>query len=214
MAHEGDHGGEAEELGLTLLTDGGGGELERELRCVYTTDLLEPAAFLTGGELVLTSEGWYRGPGDCAAFAASLAAGGAAALVAGDILLGEVPAALVEAWARLGIPVLAAPPEISYSTLSRAVIERINRERGRELAEVLGRHRRRAGTRLLGPVPGRSAPGRPGTGSLPAALRRGEGAADGYTVLPIGRRSAGAGFLVVHDPLADPAARESAEQTA
>lgn len=238
------------ELGLTLLTGAGGTEgggtgtggngggdtvdaLERELRWVYATDLLEPAAFLNGGELVLTSEGWYRTPADCATFAASLAAGGAVALVAGDILLGEVPPALVDACAGFGIPVLAAAPEISYSTLSRTVIERINRERGQELVDVLGRHRRLVaalveGADLGGLVAMLSAElghdcwavsiaGRPLAGpaaSLPAALRRGEQSADGCTVLPIGRRSAGAGFLVVRDPLTDPAARESAEQTA
>ncbi|MEU4025745.1 helix-turn-helix domain-containing protein [Streptomyces anulatus] len=220
------------ELGLTLLPGAHEG-LERELRWVYTTDLLEPAAFLTGGELVLTSEGWYRTPADCTVFAASLAAGGAAALIAGDILLGEVPPALAAACAQHGIPVLAAPPDISYSTLSRTVIERINRERGQELAEVLGRHRRLVTALVEGAdlgglvamltaelghdcwalsVAGRVLAGPAQT--LPPALRRGEEAPAGYSVLPIGRRSSGAGFLVIRDPLTDPAARETADQTA
>ncbi|WP_442809970.1 PucR family transcriptional regulator ligand-binding domain-containing protein [Streptomyces sp. NBC_01197] len=80
---------------LELLT-GDTDALGHELRWVYATDLLEPEPFLTGGELVLTSEGWYREPADCALFAASLAAGGAVAVIAGDLLLGEVPPALVE----------------------------------------------------------------------------------------------------------------------
>ncbi|MFE2375102.1 helix-turn-helix domain-containing protein [Streptomyces sp. NPDC059398] len=128
-------------LRLELLT-GDTEALSRELRWVYTTDLLEPEAFLTGGELVLTSEGWYREPADCALFAASLSAGGAAAVVAGDLLLGEVPPALAEACGRHGLPLLAAAAEVSYSSLSRTVIDRINHERGRELGEMLGRHRR------------------------------------------------------------------------
>ncbi|MFE7516423.1 PucR family transcriptional regulator ligand-binding domain-containing protein, partial [Streptomyces sp. NPDC057540] len=142
------------ELGLTLLTpetpEGDHAALDRELRWVYATDLLEPATFLTGSELVLTSEGWYRTPADCETFAASLAGGGAAALVAGDLLLGEVPRALVEACGSRGIPVLAAPPEISYGALSRTVIDRINRERGLALADVLGRHRRLVGALVEG----------------------------------------------------------------
>lgn len=129
------------DLRLELLT-GDADALRRELRWVYATDLLEPEAFLTGGELVLTSEGWFREPADCALFAASLAAGGAAAVIAGDLLLGEVPPALVEACARHGLPLLAAAAEVSYSSLSRTVIDRINRERGQELGEILGRHRR------------------------------------------------------------------------
>ncbi|MFJ2767182.1 PucR family transcriptional regulator [Streptomyces sp. NPDC087300] len=124
------------------LLSGDADALGRELRWVYTTDLLDPEPFLTGGELVLTSEGWYRDPADCEVFVASLVAGGAAAVVAGDLLLGEVPPALISACARHDLPLLAAPSEISYSTLSRGVIDRINRERGRQLGEILGRHRR------------------------------------------------------------------------
>ncbi|MER7952634.1 helix-turn-helix domain-containing protein [Streptomyces sp. NPDC096079] len=201
--------------------------LDRELRWVYTTDLLEPNAFLTGGELVLTSEGWYRTPADCETFAASLAHGGAAALVAGDLLLGEVPALLVEACARRGIPVLAAGPEISYGALSRTVIERINRERGRELAEVLGRHRRLVAALVEGADLGGlvamlateldtdcwalSVAGRLLAGpddALPSALRaqlavqalraqQQPASTNGYTVLPIGRHGAGGGHLVI-----------------
>ncbi|MEV0323754.1 PucR family transcriptional regulator [Streptomyces sp. NPDC050658] len=129
------------DLRLDLLT-GDADALGHELRWVYATDLLAPEPFLTGGELVLTSEGWYREPADCEVFVASLVAGGAAAVVAGDLLLGEVPAALTDACARHGLPLLAAPPEVSYSTLSRSVIDRINRERGLQLGEILGRHRR------------------------------------------------------------------------
>ncbi|MEV5258052.1 helix-turn-helix domain-containing protein [Streptomyces anulatus] len=227
------------ELGLTLLTPDG--DLTRDLRWVYATDLLEPATFLTGGELVLTSEGWYRTPADCDTFAASLADGGAAALVAGDILLGEVPPALVEACERRGIPVLAAPPEISYGALSRTVIERINRERGLELAEVLGRHRRlvgalvegadlgglvamlaaelrtdcwalsSAGRLLAGPAELFTGPARARLAATAQRAERLPATIDGHWVLPIGRRSAGGGLLVVRGEPSDP---EAAEQTA
>ncbi|MFE7302386.1 PucR family transcriptional regulator [Streptomyces sp. NPDC057579] len=229
------------ELRLALLADGGPGGLDREVRWVYTTDLLEPAAFLSGGELVLTSEGWYRTEADCETFAASLAQGGAAALVAGDILLGEVPPALVAACSRHRIPVLAAPADISYSTLSRTVIDRINHERGRELADMLGRHRRLVtalvegadlgglvamlATELDTPCWALSPAGRLLAGpahALPAVTRtrlaahalqaeRLPATIDGRTLLPIGRRSAGGGLLVVHGTPDD---TTTAEQTA
>ncbi|MEU8762877.1 PucR family transcriptional regulator ligand-binding domain-containing protein [Streptomyces sp. NPDC048659] len=230
------------ELGLTLLTpEGEHTGLARELRWVYATDLLEPAAFLTGGELVLTSEGWYRTPADCETFAASLAEGGAAALVAGDLLLGEVPPALVEACGRHGIPVLAAPPQISYGALSRTVIDRINRERGLELADVLGRHRRlvaalvegadlgglvamlaaelhtdcwalsSAGRLLAGPAESFPAAARAHLAATAQRADRLPTLIDGHWALPIGRRSAGGGLLVVRGEPSDP---EAAEQTA
>ncbi|MEL5958350.1 helix-turn-helix domain-containing protein [Streptomyces sp. CLV115] len=217
-------------LRLELLTPGV--PLDRELRWVYTTDLLEPAAFLGGGELVLTSEGWYRTPADCETFAASLDQGGAAALVAGDLLLGEVPPLLVEACERRGIPVLAAPSEISYGALSRTVIERINRERGRELADVLGRHRRLVAALVEGAdlgglvamlateldtdcwalsVAGRLLAG--ADDALPATLRtqlavqalraQQPPVSDGHTLLPIGRHGAGGGHLVIRGTPAD-----------
>ncbi|MFD8638591.1 PucR family transcriptional regulator ligand-binding domain-containing protein, partial [Streptomyces sp. NPDC059656] len=215
------------ELRLTALDDGGAAGLDRELRWVYTTDLLEPADFLAGGELVLTSEGWYRTPADCETFAASLAQGAAAALVAGDILLGEVPPALVDACRRHGIPILAVPADISYSALSRTVIDRINRERGRVLADVLGHHRRLVtalvdgadlgglvamlSTELGTPCWALSTAGRllAGPGEELSAAVRGRLAAhalraerlpateEGHTLLPIGRRSAGGGLLVI-----------------
>ncbi|MFH9728225.1 helix-turn-helix domain-containing protein [Streptomyces sp. NPDC017254] len=238
---------------LALLT-GDPESLARELRWVYATDLLEPEPFLTGGELVLTSEGWYREPADCAVFAASLASGGAAAVVAGDLLLGEVPPALVRACAEHRLPLLAAPPEVSYGTLSRTVIDRINRERGRALGEILGRHRRLvqalidgadlggltamlaaeldrdcwalspAGRLLAGPAATLPVPARAALSAaaltadrLPTTLApEADGTPEGgdRTVLPIGRRGSGGGHLVVDGALTDPAALETAAQTA
>lgn len=228
-------------LPLTPLTSDAEA-LAREVRWVYTTDLLEPAPFLTGGELVLTSEGWYREDADCETFAASLASGGAVAVVAGDILHGRVPEALVHACHARGIPVLAAPAEVSYSTLSRAVIDRLNRERGRELADVLGRHRRLVQALIDGADLGAltamltadieidcwalSPAGRllAGPDVLPPetrlrlataalALDRLPATVDGFTIHPIGRRTSGSGYLVVRGT-PDATARESVAQTA
>src|SRR5258705_11620351 len=69
-------------LGLRLL-HGDDTVLDRAVRWVYTTDLIDPARYLSGGELVLSGLMWRRGPGDSERFVAALARSGAAALAAG-----------------------------------------------------------------------------------------------------------------------------------
>ena len=63
------------ELRLTMLT--GGQSLDRPVRQVYTTDLLDPGRYLSGGELVLTGLMWRRRPADSERFAAEILALGA-----------------------------------------------------------------------------------------------------------------------------------------
>ena len=53
----------------TLLWNRGTEEqLDRPLRWVCTTDLLDPARYLSGGELVISGLLWRRGPEDSARF--------------------------------------------------------------------------------------------------------------------------------------------------
>lgn len=126
--------------GLTLIGPAAG--LDHEIRWVYTTDLLDPSPYLTGGELVLTSEGWYSSDADCFAFVDALLSSSVAALVAGDVQHGQVPAALVDACRRRGLPLLFAAREVSYGTLSEQVTRRLVDERGDALAAALTRQRR------------------------------------------------------------------------
>ncbi|MEU9357987.1 PucR family transcriptional regulator ligand-binding domain-containing protein [Streptomyces sp. NPDC048301] len=107
-------------LGLTRLLPPG--PRDRRVTGVYTTDLPDPGRYLDGGELVLTSTTWYREPGDADVFVAALASAGAAALVAGSAAVGELPAALIDACERNGLPLLSVGDDVSYAALTETVL--------------------------------------------------------------------------------------------
>lgn len=128
------------ELGLRVL-HAADGDLEREFRWTYQTDLLDPGRYLAGGELVLSGMGWRRSPADADVFVRAIAAGGAAGLVAGDAVFGDVPHDVVEACRRHGLPVLGLATEVSFVTVSEHVAGEARSERAERLAASLGRHR-------------------------------------------------------------------------
>lgn len=115
--------------GLRLRLLAGGDNLGREISSVYTTDLPDPRRFLAGGELVLTSTLWHHGPADSARFVAALAERGVAGLVAGSLMLGDVPADLVSCCERVGLPLLAAANDVSYTLISAAVADDLSDHR-------------------------------------------------------------------------------------
>ena len=125
-------------LGLRLLTDVAGAD--RAIRHVYTTDLPDPSRYLTPGALVLTGLIWCRGPGDADRFVSALGRAGVAALGAGEAL-GAVPAEVVQACARHGIPLLAVPPETSFAAVTEEVGRRLSGDRATAMTRVLGRRR-------------------------------------------------------------------------
>jgi purine catabolism regulatory family protein/PucR-like helix-turn-helix protein/diguanylate cyclase with GGDEF domain len=125
-------------LGLRLLTDVAG--LDRTIRNVYTTDLPDPSRYLTPGALVLTGLMWCREPGDADRFAAALDRAGVAALGAGEAL-GQVPAELIRACARHGIPLIAVPAETSFAAVTEEVGQQLNGDRATAMTRVLGRRR-------------------------------------------------------------------------
>ncbi|WP_092603234.1 PucR family transcriptional regulator [Actinopolyspora xinjiangensis] len=120
-------------MGLTLLT--GGERLDRVVRGVYITDLIDPRRYLQGGELVLSGLVWHRDPSDSEEFAASLADAGVAGLVAGTARLGKAPADLVRACARHGVPLFELSVNVSFNTLFEHVLGAVRNERtpGRDL---------------------------------------------------------------------------------
>jgi hypothetical protein len=95
---------EMPELRLRVLV--GEDALDRTVDGVYTTDLLDPRRYLSGGEIVLTGLMWRRRPADSEAFVAAVTAAGAMALAAGDAALGSVPGDLVAACRRHRLPLL------------------------------------------------------------------------------------------------------------
>src|SRR5260370_40039220 len=92
--------------------------LDRPVGGVYTTDLLDPRRYLTGGEIVLTGLMWRRGPADSEPLVAAAVAAGAGALAAGDAALGSGPEDLGAACRRPGLPLFEVPVDVSFATLT------------------------------------------------------------------------------------------------
>ncbi|MGH3468531.1 MAG: PucR family transcriptional regulator ligand-binding domain-containing protein, partial [Thermocrispum sp.] len=128
------------DLHLVPLTGERG--LDRPIRWVYTTDLLDPGRYLSGGELVLTGMMWRRTPEDAATFVETVAARRVSCVAAGDAAYGTVPEDLVVACRKHGIPLLEVPIDVSFATITDRVIQQLTVERQGDLAEQLGRRRR------------------------------------------------------------------------
>jgi hypothetical protein len=108
------------ELRLRVLV--GEDALDRVLDGVFTTDLLDPRRYLTGGEIVLTGLMWRRSPADSEVFVAMVVAAGAVALAAGDAAFGSVPGDLVDACRRHGMPLLEVPVDVSFAAITERVL--------------------------------------------------------------------------------------------
>ncbi|GAA1709669.1 PucR family transcriptional regulator [Fodinicola feengrottensis] len=163
------------DLRLRLLTATDG--LEREVRRTITTDLLDPGRFLSGGELVLTGLMWWQGPADIERFLATLARSGVAGLVVGSAGLDSLPADLLPACARHGVPLFEIPADLSFSVITEYVVLALAAERRlpfpaatADLATVLAAVSAElaAGCWVLAPT-GRMIAG---TGRAPALARR------------------------------------------
>src|SRR5215472_686326 len=111
---------EATDLRLRVLV--GEDALDRTIDGVYTTDLLDPRRYLTGGEIVLTGLMWRRAPADSEAFVATLTAAGVMALAAGDAAFGSVPDDLVVACRRHGLPLFEVPVDVSFAAITEKVL--------------------------------------------------------------------------------------------
>ncbi|TQM04293.1 PucR family transcriptional regulator [Pseudonocardia kunmingensis] len=132
------------DLGLQLLHAGRDPEaaLERPVRWVYTTDLLDPARYLGGGELVISGLVWRREEADSERFVAAVADAGAVALAAGAAVFHGIPDDLVAACRRHDLPLLAVPEHVSFAAVTEVVVGALSAARGERLAHTLGRQRR------------------------------------------------------------------------
>jgi hypothetical protein len=108
--------------GLRLRVLSGRDDLDRPITGVFTTDLLDPRRYLSGGELVLTGLMWRRTEADSGTFVSALAGAGVAALAAGDAALGSVPADLVAACREHRLPLLEVPVDVSFAAITEQVI--------------------------------------------------------------------------------------------
>jgi hypothetical protein len=135
----------AEQLGLTVLV--GADRLDRSVERVFTATLRDPRRYLTGGELVLSGMEWWPTPADSEAFVAALAEADVAALCAGTAERGggPVPAHVVDACRRHGVPLLEVPVNISFATVTEQAVLWLAAERAERTpgaGQFLDRYRR------------------------------------------------------------------------
>lgn len=128
------------ELHLKLLHEPPGG-LDRVLRRVCASDLLHPMRYVSPDDLVVSGLVWRRSPGDSEVFVAELVGAGAAALAAGDALLGSIPDDLVESCRRHELPLVEVPTEVSFADVIEYLVSAVSAERGAQLSASLGRQR-------------------------------------------------------------------------
>ena len=130
------------EVGALRVADpevvAGAAGLDRPVRWVHTTELSDVAALLRGGDLVLsTGIALSDGAAELTAFAESLDRCDAAGLV---VELGRrwsaLPAPLVQACDRLGLPLVALHREVRFAEVGQAVGELIVDEQLEELREA------------------------------------------------------------------------------
>lgn len=108
------------DLGLRLLA--GAGAAEQPITWVHVSELDDPTPFLSGGELLLTTGLFVRPGTDVPAYVGRLAAAGVLGLGFGiGLSCAQVPAELVAAADRIGLPVLEVPRRTPFIALSRAV---------------------------------------------------------------------------------------------
>ncbi|MFD5134942.1 PucR family transcriptional regulator ligand-binding domain-containing protein [Streptomyces sp. NPDC058378] len=119
-----------EELGLRRIAGPG----QADLLWVHTSEMADPYPYLLGGELLLTAGVQLTDPDT---YVARLVQAGAAALGFGVApVYDTVPAALVEACDRHGLPLLEVPPETRFTAVARAVWRLMAEARHRELRRV------------------------------------------------------------------------------
>ncbi|MFD5813922.1 PucR family transcriptional regulator [Streptomyces sp. NPDC127038] len=112
---------------LRLRVLAGHGDLDREVVWAHSIELTDPAPWLNGGELVLTTGLRLAETGaDCAEYVGRLVKAGVAALGFGvGLSHDQVPPALVEAAGGAGLPLLEVPLPTPFVAVTKAVMERL-----------------------------------------------------------------------------------------
>jgi PucR family transcriptional regulator, purine catabolism regulatory protein len=138
-------------LGLELVAPRGGGVARAAVdptravvSWVHATELADPAPWLSGGELLLTTGAW--GLERAEAFAGAVAAAGATAVGWG--FLGderEVPGEVVAACSARALPLLFVPPETPFIAVERAFADLQHERRAAVLRASIERNERLVG---------------------------------------------------------------------
>lgn len=119
-----------QDLGLRLLA----GPSDAAVHWVHTSEMADPYPYLLGGELLMTAGVQLPDP---AHYVERVVAAGAAALGFGVApVYDTVPAALVSACERHGLPLVEVPPHTPFTAVARAVWRLMAEARHRELRRV------------------------------------------------------------------------------
>ncbi|MET9665975.1 PucR family transcriptional regulator ligand-binding domain-containing protein [Streptomyces sp. NPDC006475] len=121
-----------EDLGLRQIA--GPREPGAVVHMVHTSEMADPYPYLLGGELLLSAGVLLEDPDR---YVSRIVAAGAAALGFGVTpVYDTVPAELVEACDRHGLPLLEVPPPTTFTAVARAVWRLMAEARHRELRRV------------------------------------------------------------------------------
>lgn len=121
-----------EDLGLRQIA--GPVEAGAAVHMVHTSEMEDPYPYLLGGELLLSAGVLLKDPDR---YVSRIVQAGAAALGFGLApVYDTVPAALIEACDRHGLPLLEVPPQTTFTAVARAVWRLMAEARHRELRRV------------------------------------------------------------------------------
>lgn len=135
---------EHDELGLRALTDPGH-SLETAITWGAVTELLDPAKFLTGREIVMTTGVRQKTAKSQIDFVRTLAENDVVALGFGIGLEHEsVPEALIQAARDVGLTVLEVPYRTPFASISRLIAEALNADHIKRVENLLKAHQKLA----------------------------------------------------------------------
>ncbi|WP_232715090.1 PucR family transcriptional regulator [Gordonia metallireducens] len=141
------------DLGLTLV--GGHEGADRVIEWAHAIELADPAPWITGGELVMTT-GLPIGSSDAQQFeyVSRLAQASAAALaVDTGTTFDAVPEGIRAAGDALGLPILSVPPPTPFIAITRAVIDELTADQVRAVQRVVDQQDKLARAILRGGIP-------------------------------------------------------------
>jgi len=114
-----------------------------EIQAVHVSELLEPARYLDGGELLITSGMNIASMAEaCATYTRQLADAGIEALAFGTgVIHPDVPSLLTQEAAAAGLPLLEVLPGTAFLTITRKYWQLRAESDQRELVRTLSSHR-------------------------------------------------------------------------
>lgn len=141
------------DLGLALVA--GRENADRPIMWAHAIELADPAPYLFGGELVMTTGLTVGTTGDEQFdYVARLSAAGVAALAFDTgITFPDVPDGIVAAGDAFGMPVLKVPASTPFIAITRAVIDEVNADEVRSVQRIVDQQETMARQTLRGGIP-------------------------------------------------------------